>query len=87
MSKETKKTLLHGQVQEGLRDEIMRSPGVSGAQMYKELCLASRIVRQDRLTRSPAMEAANPRPTPKNRLYREPPSLNPVQWSVICVER
>ena len=26
MSKETKETLLHGQVQEGLRDEIMRSP-------------------------------------------------------------
>ena len=42
MSTETRDTLLHGQLQEGLRHELMRAPGVSGAQTYQELCLASR---------------------------------------------
>jgi len=34
--------LLYGQLQEGLRYEIMRSPAVSGAQSYKELCVAAK---------------------------------------------
>ena len=42
MSEETRGTLLHGQLQEGLRYEIMRAPAVSGSHGYKELCLASR---------------------------------------------
>ena len=42
MSTETRDTLLHGQLQEGLKYELMRSPAVSGAQTYKELCLASK---------------------------------------------
>ena len=42
MSKETRDTLLHSQLQEGLRDELMRSPTVSGAQTYLELCLAAK---------------------------------------------
>ena len=42
MSAETRATLLHGQLQEGLRQEVMRAPAVSGAQTYQELCLASR---------------------------------------------
>ena len=42
MSVETRDTLLHGQLQEGLQQEIMRAPAVSGAQSYKELCLAAR---------------------------------------------
>ena len=42
MSAETRDTLLHGQLQEGLRYELMRSPAVSGAQNYKELCLAAK---------------------------------------------
>ena len=42
MSEETRGTLLHGQLQEGLRYEIMRAPAVSGLHGYKELCLASR---------------------------------------------
>ncbi len=42
MSAETRDTLLHGQLQEGLRDEIMRAPAVSGAPTYKELCLTSK---------------------------------------------
>ena len=41
MSQETRNTLLHGQLQDGLRYEIMKAPAVSGAQNYPELCLAS----------------------------------------------
>ena len=42
MSVETRDTLLHGQLQDGLRHELMRAPAVSGAQSYQELCLAAR---------------------------------------------
>ena len=42
MSVETRDTLLHSQLQEGLRYDLMRAPAVSGAQMYKELCLAAK---------------------------------------------
>ena len=42
MSVETCNALLHGQLQDGLKYEIMRAPSVSGAQTYKELCLAAR---------------------------------------------
>ncbi len=42
MSAETRDTLLHSQLQEGLRYEVMRAPAVSGAQTYHELCLAAK---------------------------------------------
>ena len=42
MSSETRDTLLHGQLQEGLQYELMKSPAVSGAQGYQELCLAAK---------------------------------------------
>ena len=42
MSAETKDTLLHGRLQEGLHYELMRSPAVSGAQSDEELCLAAK---------------------------------------------
>ena len=42
MSKETCDTPLHGQLQEGIRQEVMNSPEVSGAQLYKTLCLAAK---------------------------------------------
>ena len=42
LSKETQDTLLHSQLQEGLHDELMRSPTVSGAQTYLELCLTAK---------------------------------------------
>ncbi len=41
MSSETRDALLHGQLQDGLKYEIMKAPTVSGLQMYKELCLAA----------------------------------------------
>ena len=40
MSDETRGTLLHGQLQEGLRYDIMTAPAVSGSHGYKELCVA-----------------------------------------------
>ena len=42
MSVETRDTFLHSQLQEGLKYDIMRAPAVSGAQGYKELCLAAK---------------------------------------------
>ena len=42
MAAGTRDTLLHGQFQEGLQYELMRSPAVSGASTYKELCLAAK---------------------------------------------
>ena len=42
MADEARSTLLHGQLQDGLKYDIMRSPAVSGALTYKEVCLAAR---------------------------------------------
>ena len=42
MSSETRDALLYSQLQEGLKQEIMKSPAVSGAANYKELCIAAK---------------------------------------------
>ena len=42
LSNETREMLLYGQLQEGLLYSLMESPAVSGAQNYKELCLAAK---------------------------------------------
>ena len=42
MSSETRETLLYGQLQEGLRLQLMRGPAVSGGRNYQELCVAAR---------------------------------------------
>ena len=42
MSAETRDALLYGQLQEGLRLELMSAPAVSGARGYPELCIASK---------------------------------------------
>ena len=51
MSCTTRETFLHSQLQEGLLYKLMKSPAVSGAQRYTELCLAARNEekRQDEL--------------------------------------
>ena len=41
MGSDTREVLLYGQLQEGLRYEIIKSPVVSGARSYKELCTAA----------------------------------------------
>ena len=43
MSAETKETMLFGQLQEGLRMELLRGPAVSGALGYKKLCVAAKM--------------------------------------------
>ena len=94
MSKETRDTLLHGQVQEGLRDEIMRSPSVSGAQTYKELCLASKneekrlasLSKQRQYFRSAKQadrETGNPLPKPQHQ-NSQGPQTRPKVTSVQC---
>jgi len=42
MSRETKDTMLYGQLQEGLCLSLIRSPSVSGAMTYRELCMAAK---------------------------------------------
>ena len=42
ISQETREAFLYGQLQEGLRNDIMQSPAVSGALAYHELCMAAR---------------------------------------------
>ena len=42
LSHETRDMLLYGQLQEGLLYTLMESPAVSGAQNYKELCVAAK---------------------------------------------
>ena len=42
MSVEMRDTLLHGQLQDALKHDLMQAPAVSGAQTYQELCLAAR---------------------------------------------
>ncbi|XP_065908993.1 uncharacterized protein [Dysidea avara] len=42
LSNETREMLLFGQLQEGLLYTLMEAPAVSGAQNYKELCLAAK---------------------------------------------
>ena len=42
MSPETRDTKLHGQLQKGLKQEIMSASTVSGAQKHKQLCLAAK---------------------------------------------
>ena len=42
MGSETREALLHSQLQEGLRYDLMRSPAVSGALSYTQLCMAAK---------------------------------------------
>ena len=42
MFTEIRDALLHGQLQDALKHELMQAPAVSGSQTYKELCLTAR---------------------------------------------
>ena len=42
LSRKTKDAMLYGQLQEGLRLSLIRSPSVSGAMTYQELCMAAK---------------------------------------------
>ena len=68
----TRDALLHGQLYEGLRYDIMRSPAVSGAQSYKELCTAAKneerrlaeLQKRQQYSRSKV-------PTPQDRMSKK----------------
>lgn len=80
MSQETRDTLLHGQLQEGLKYELMRGPAVSGAQTYKELCLAAKN-EEKRLAelkkRQKYLKPQTPAPTRPTRRTYDPVSAGP----------
>ena len=42
LSAKTRDMLLYGQLQEGLSYSLIASPSVSGAQSYRELCVATK---------------------------------------------
>ena len=42
LATETRETFLHSQLQEGLRYDLMKSPAVSGCQMYQDLCVSAK---------------------------------------------
>jgi len=46
LGKETRETMLYGQLQGGLRLGILRNPSVSGAMSYKELCMVAKNEEQ-----------------------------------------
>ena len=72
MSVETKEAILFGQLQEGLRIELLCGPAVSGALGYKELCEAAKSEerrlselkkRQTYLRQSNSQSGTTPKPT------------------------
>ena len=79
MLKETRNTLLHSQLQEGLHQHLMSSPAVSGATTYKELCMAAKNEesRQSELQRRQQYQQAGNNKSPGSvvepRQSRPPP--------------
>ena len=76
MSSETKEAILYGQLQEGLRLELLSGPAVLGALGYKELCVAAkgeerRLLelkkRQAYLRQGNSQPANIPKPTTTNQ--------------------
>ena len=75
MSEETRGTLLHGQLQEGLIYDIMKAPAVSGCRGYKELCLAARNEEKrliELAKRQQYHSHATPSSNPDYSLHRRP---------------
>ena len=79
MSAETRDTLLHSQLQEGLRYEILKAPAVSGAQSYKELCLAAKNEekRQAELRKRAQYQSKQPKKPPGLPSSTPPPKVAP----------
>ena len=82
MTEETRKTLLHGQLQERLRYALMKAPAVSGASDYQELCTAAKneerrlnelIKRQQYLRDSTIVDALGGQHRKQNKLVQGKP--------------
>lgn len=78
MSTETRDTLLYGQLQDGLKHEIMRAPTVSGAGTYQELCLATRNEEKRQLELSKRRQYGQP-PKPTQPSFQAPTNLSKVR--------
>ena len=88
MSTDTRDTLLHSQLQEGLRYELMKAPAVSGAQVYKELCSAARNEekrlaelkkRQSYLKSTTPPLPSTKKPESNSQEMPKPPTLKPAK--------
>ena len=80
MSTETRDTLLHGQLQEGLKYDVMRAPSVSGAQGCKELCLAAkneekRLAELKKYLRPTILVSQHP--SSRKPVLNKPPEIQP----------
>ena len=78
MSDETRETLLHSQLQEGLLYELMKAPAVSGSHGYPELCLAARNEERrlaELAKRRQYLQPTTPQPTtpPASTMLPTPP--------------
>lgn len=89
MSKETRDALLHSQLQESLRQEVMSGPAVSGAATYSEHCIAAK--NEERRLAGLKKREQYRKPGPETRTTtsysgkgRQPPSApssNPQSWA------
>ncbi len=74
MSLETRETLLHGQLQEGLQFNLMKAPAVSGAQTYPQLCMSAKNEERRQAEIRKRQEYHRPNPSPALRPPRESPN-------------
>ena len=79
MSEETRNTLLYGQLNEGLKYNLIKAPAVSGASEYQQLCVAARNEerRQSELVKRQQYQQTDHRSNRPDRFERsskKPPS-------------
>ena len=72
MTKETKDVMLYGQLQEGLRLSIVKSPSVSGALSYRELCMAAK--HEEKRLAEVKKRQDNEKTSPTNRYRSDRPN-------------
>ena len=85
LSPETRGAFLYGQLQEGLRHQLMRSPSVSGALTYKELVMAakneekrqSELKKRQQYLNPPKSQASGTAPPKKSTNVRTDHSKSP----------
>ena len=76
---ETRDALLHGQLQEGLRLDIMKGPAVSGAQSYLDLCVAAKNEERRllELRRKQQYQKAGPQPSQSSQSGKKTSAVSP----------
>ena len=83
LTDETKNTMLHSQLQEGLRYDIMRSPAVTGSQSYKELVAAARNEEnrqaQLRQRQQQVVKSSGPHQPPRTQTANVQPSKSDIR--------